>query len=115
MSGKDATWNEGGVAPGTGGGNSRRFLGFPLEGFGLFTSLLLTVSSGVLTFWLMTGVGIFGLLIWNQGMHHHVNYADSYLFVGLPSAIIVLVIASAIFGTLWVRATIARTRQAVGE
>lgn len=103
MAGKDATWNEGGLA--SGAGNPRRFLGFPLEGFGLFTSLLLTLSSGVLTFWLMTGVGIFGLLIWNQGLHHHVNYADSYLYVGLPSAIIVLVIASILFGALWARAT----------
>ncbi|MFC5863572.1 hypothetical protein ACFPT7_14795 [Acidicapsa dinghuensis] len=110
MTSKGATWNEDGLAGNTGGGNSKRFLGFPLEGFGLFTSLLLTVSSGVLTFWLMTGVGIFGLLIWNQMLHHHVNYADSYLYVGLPSSIIVLVIAAAIFGTLWVRAMMARAR-----
>ncbi len=104
MTGKDATWNDGRLA--SVHGNSRRFLGFPLEGFGIFTSLLLTVSSGVLTFWLMTGVGIFGLLIWNQGLHHHVNYADSYLYVGLPSAILVLAIALVVFGTLWVRATL---------
>jgi hypothetical protein len=94
-----------------GGNNARlgeggRFLGFPLEGFGLFTSLLLALSSGFFTFFLVTAVSIFGLLIWNQGLHHTVNYANSYLFFGFPSAVVVWAVALVVFGTLWVRAKI---------
>jgi hypothetical protein len=90
----------------SGQGRSGRFLGFPLEGFGFFTSLLLALSSGFFTFFLVTAVSIFGLLIWNQAMHHTVNYANSYLFFGFPSAVVVWVVALVVFGTLWIRAKI---------
>jgi hypothetical protein len=69
---------------------SGSFLGFPLEGFGLFTSLLLTASSGFFTFFL----------------HHTANYANSYLYFGFPAAVAVWTIALLVFGTLWVRAKI---------
>ncbi len=82
------------------------FLGFPMEGFGLFTSMLMALASGFLTFFLVTALSIFGLLIWNLGMHHSVNFANSYLYFGLPSAVVVWVIALFFFGTLWLRAKI---------
>jgi len=82
------------------------FLGFPLEGFGFFTSLLLAASAGFFTFFLVTAVSIFGMLIWNQLLHHHVNYANTYLYFGLPAAVTVWTIAFGVFGTLWVRAKI---------
>jgi hypothetical protein len=85
---------------------SGSFLGFPLEGFGLFTSLLLTASSGFFTFFLVTALSIFGLLIWNQLLHHTANYANSYLYFGFPAAVAVWTIALLVFGTLWVRAKI---------
>jgi hypothetical protein len=85
-------------------GGSGHFLGFPLEGFGFLTSLLLAVSSGVLAFSVATGLAIFALLIWNLGLHHNVNFAFSYLYVGLPTALVVLTIAFGVFGTLWVKA-----------
>jgi hypothetical protein len=88
------------------GNSSGAFLGFPLEGFGFLTSLLLAAASGFFTFFLVTALSIFGLLIWNQLLHHSVNYANSYLFFGLPAAIVVWVVALAVFGTLWVRAKI---------
>lgn len=96
--------------PGTNFRRERRtsgsFLGFPLEGFGFFTSLLLALSSGFFTFFLVTALSIFGLLVWNQILHHKVNYADSYLFFGFPAAVAVWAVALAVFGTLWVRAKI---------
>lgn len=85
---------------------SGTFLGFPLEGFGFFTSLLLALSSGFFTFFLVTALSIFGLLIWNQILHHRVNYANTYLYFGFPAAVVVWAIALAVFGTLWVRAKI---------
>jgi hypothetical protein len=80
------------------------FLGFPLEGFSFFQSLLLALTSGFFTFFATTTLAIFALLGWNLIGHHTVNYADSYLYVGLPAAVIVLLIALPLFGALWLRA-----------
>jgi hypothetical protein len=79
-------------------------LGFPLQGFGLFTSLLLSVAAAFFTFFASTCIAIFSLLVWNQIGHHTVNYADTYLYVGLPAGVLVLAVALPLFGTLWVRA-----------
>jgi len=59
--------------PRPGGGT---VLGFPLEGFGLFTSLLLSVAAAFFTFFASTCIAIFSLLV-----------------LALP-----------VFATLWVRA-----------
>ena len=81
-----------------------RIFGFPLRGFGLFTSLLLSFASAFFTFFATTCIAIFSLLIWNLGGHHSVDYADSYRYVGFPAGVFVLVIALPFFLTLWVRA-----------
>ena len=80
------------------------FLGFPLEGFSLFQSLLLALTSAFLAFFATTTVAIFALLAWNLIGHHSVNYADSYLYVGFPAGVITLLIAIPLFGSLWIRA-----------
>jgi hypothetical protein len=85
---------------------SGKVLGFPLEGFGLFTSLLLSLASAFFTFFASTCIAIFSLLGWNVFGHHTVNYADSYRYVGFPAGVIVLLAALPVFGTLWVRAKI---------
>jgi hypothetical protein len=85
-----------------------RVLGFPLEGFGLFTSLLLSVASAFFTFFATTCIAIFSLLAWNVFGHHNVSYADSYRYVGFPAGVIVLLVALPVFGTLWVRAKMRR-------
>ncbi len=85
-----------------------RILGFPLEGFGLFTSLLLAVASAFFTFFASTTIAIFSLLGWNVFGHHTVSYADSYRYVGFPAGVIVLVVALPVFAVLWVRAKLRR-------
>ena len=92
----------------TAGDGRRRgsFLGFPLEGFGFATSVLLTVASGCLAFFVATAAAIFSLLVWNQALHHSVNYANSYRYVGFPVAVVVWAVALAVFGGLWVRAKV---------
>jgi hypothetical protein len=82
----------------------RTVLGFPLEGFGLFTSLLLAFASAFFTFFATTALAIFALLGWNLIGHHTVNYADTYLYVGFPAGVLVLVVALPVFGVLWLRA-----------
>jgi hypothetical protein len=85
----------------SGGGT---ILGFPLEGFGLFTSLLLAFAAAFFTFFATTCIAIFSLLGWNLFGHHAVSYADSYRYVGFPAGMVVLIVALPVFGTLWVRA-----------
>ncbi len=88
--------------------NGRTFLGFPLEGFGLLTSLLLAFASAFFTFFAATTLAIFALLAWSLIGKHPVNYADSYLYVGLPAGVLALVVALPVFGTLWLRAKFRR-------
>jgi hypothetical protein len=78
--------------------------GFPLEGFGLFTSLLLSFAAAFFTFFATTFLAIVSLLVWNILGHHSVSFADTYLYVGLPAGVLVLIVALPVFGTLWVRA-----------
>jgi hypothetical protein len=44
------------------------------------------------------------LLAWNIFGHHSVSFVDTYLYVGLPAGLLVLIVALPVFGTLWVRA-----------
>ncbi|HEY3626258.1 MAG TPA: hypothetical protein VGL00_08235 [Terracidiphilus sp.] len=81
-----------------------KIFGFPLRGFGLFTSLLLSFAAAFFAFFASTCISIFALLAWNLGGHHYVNYADSYRYVGFPAGVIVLLVALPLFLTLWVRA-----------
>jgi uncharacterized membrane protein len=81
----------------------RRFLGFPLDGFGLFTSLLLALAAAFLTFFATTTLAIFGLLVWNVVGRHSINFADSYRVVGFPAGLLALAIAGGVFGSLWIK------------
>jgi len=85
---------------------SGTILGFPLEGFSLFQSLLLSFAAALFTFCATTCVSIFGLLVWNLILGHSINFADTYRYVGLPASLLVLAIALPYFIVLWVRAKI---------
>jgi|SRR5215831_11860870 len=80
------------------------FFGFPLDGFSLFQSVLLVFTSTFFAFFAATTLAIFALLAWNLIGHHSVNYADSYLYVGLPAGIVTFAVALPLFATLWIRA-----------
>jgi hypothetical protein len=81
-------------------------LGFPLAGFSLFQSLLLSFASAFFTFFLTTFVAIISLLVWNVIGGHSVNFADTYRYVGLPAGVLVLAVALPYFLVLWVRAKV---------
>lgn len=79
------------------------FLGFPLGGFSLLQSLLLTFATAFFAFFASTFLAIVGLLVWDGLLHHTTDYADSYRYVGLPAGLVVLAIALPVFATLWIR------------
>ncbi len=90
--------------PSGGRNRSGTVLGFPLEGFGLFQSLLLSFASAFFTFFASTFLAIIALLIWNGIGGHTVDYADTYRYIGVPAGLIVLLVALPVFGALWLRA-----------
>jgi hypothetical protein len=79
-----------------------RFFGIPLGDFGLFTSLLMALAVGFLSFFLFTFLAIVGIMIYN-GMGHRVDYAESYKYISFPAGCVVLVISLVFFGRLWLR------------
>ncbi len=83
-----------------------RILGFPLEGFSLFQSLLLALASAFFTFFATTFLAIVALLVWNLLGGHSVNYADTYRYVGFPAGVLMLIVALPYFLVLWVRAKV---------
>jgi hypothetical protein len=85
-----------------------KLFGFPLRGFGFFTSLLLAFASAFFTFFATTCLAIFALLAWNLIGHHAVSYADTYRYVGLPAGLLVLLVALPSFAVLWVRAKMSK-------
>ena len=89
-----------------GRGPGARVLGFPLEGFSLFQSLLLSLASAFFTFFATTCLAIFSLMAWNLIGGHTVDYTDTYRFVGFPAGLLVLVVALPFFLFLWIRAKV---------
>jgi hypothetical protein len=79
-----------------------RFFGIPLGDFGLFTSILMAVTVGFLSFFLFTFLAIIGITIYN-GMGHHLDYAASYKYISFPAGCVVLTVSLIFFATLWLR------------
>ena len=75
----------------------------PIGDFGLFASLLISLASGFLAFFLTTFVGIVSILFYNTIGHHSVDFALSYKVFALPVGIAVLAVALVVLGFLWLR------------
>lgn len=77
--------------------------GLPIGDFGLFASLLISLASGFLAFFLTTFVGIVSILFYNTIGHHSVDFALSYKVFALPVGIAVLAVSLVVLGFLWLR------------
>jgi hypothetical protein len=95
------------ISPRTSG--SGYLFGVPLGDLGWFASLLMSFALGFAAFFAATFFAIFGVLIYNTTTHHAVDFALTYKRVGLPVGLLVLVLASAYLGTLWVRRQLRRS------
>jgi hypothetical protein len=82
--------------------------GVPLGDLGWFTSLLMSLALGMAAFFASTFCAIFAVLFYNTATHHAVDFALTYKRVGLPVGVLVLVVALAYLGTLWVRRQLRR-------
>jgi hypothetical protein len=90
-----------GPAPHPGGhhhtpAGSLRIWGVPVGDFGFFASTLIAVALGFITFFSVTFLSIFGLMIYNRAGGHHVTLDTSYKFIALPAGIFVLIVSLAL-------------------
>jgi len=82
--------------------NQGKFLGIRLGDFGLFATLLLSLSLGFAAFFATCFVAIIGILFYNSA-GHHVNFADSYRYIALPVGLTVLAISLVMLLSFWLR------------
>ncbi len=82
---------------------SATLFGIPIGDFGLFASMLMATALGFMTFFGVTFLSIFGILIYNGITHHHVTLDASYKYIALPAGVIVLVVSMLVLLGLWVR------------
>jgi len=86
--------------PGNASGTTR-ICGIPVGDFGLFSSTLIAVALGFITFFGVTFLSIFGLLIYNRAGGHRVPLDTSYKFIALPAGIFVLIVSLAALLAIW--------------
>ena len=75
--------------------------GIPVGGFGLFSSALIALALGFITFFGATFLSIFGLLIYNRAGGHRVPLDTSYKFIALPAGVFVLIVSLAALLAIW--------------
>jgi hypothetical protein len=92
--------SHGNTAPGNLRGNIRVW-GVPVGDFGLFASTLIAIALGFITFFGVTFLSIFGLMIYNRKGGHHVTLDTSYKFIALPAGIFVLIVSLAVLLGIW--------------
>jgi hypothetical protein len=80
-----------------------RICGVPVGDFGLFSSALIALALGFITFFGVTFLSIFGLMIYNHAGGHHVTLDTSYKFFALPAGIFVLIVSLAALLIIWGR------------
>jgi hypothetical protein len=91
-------------APGT-----IRICGIPVGGFGLFSSTLIAIALGFISFFGVTFLSIFGLMIYNRAGGHRVPLDTSYKFIALPAGIFVLIVSLALLLAIWLRRKLTTT------
>jgi hypothetical protein len=82
--------------------------GVPVGDLGWFASLLMGTATGFAAFFAATFLGIAGILIVNTSMHQNIDFSYSYLRLGLPVGVLVLVGSLGYLGTLWIRRQVSR-------
>jgi hypothetical protein len=80
-----------------------RICGVPVGDFGIFSSTLIALALGFITFFGVTFLSIFGLMIYNHAGGHHVTLDTSYKFIALPAGTFVLIVSFAGLLIIWLR------------
>jgi hypothetical protein len=84
-------------------GAGPRIFGVPYGDFGLFASTLVSLSLGFITFFGVTFLSIFGILIVNAVTHRAIDLSHGYKYVAFPAGCVAAVLSLLTLGTVWVR------------
>jgi hypothetical protein len=93
-----------GPAPHPGSDPARATLhvcGVPVGDFGFFASALIAIVLGFITFFGVTFLSIFGLMIYNRAGGHHVTLDTAYKFIALPAGIFMSIVSLAMLLGIW--------------
>jgi TRAP-type C4-dicarboxylate transport system permease small subunit len=80
-----------------------RIFGIPFGDFGLFASLLISLALGFMTFFAVTFVSIFSILIINATSHRTIDLSHGYKYVAFPAGCVVLLLSLVTLGIVWLR------------
>jgi len=80
-----------------------RIFGIPFGDFGLFASLLISLSLGFATFFGVTFLSIFTILILNAATHQNIDLSHGYKYVAFPAGLVVLALSLFTLGIVWIR------------
>jgi len=80
-----------------------RVRGVPIGDFGFFSSALIALALGFITFFGVTFLSIFGLMIYNHAGSHHVTLDTAYKFIALPAGIFMLIVSLAVLLGIWLQ------------
>jgi hypothetical protein len=84
-----------------------RVWGVPVGDFGFFSSTLIAIAIGFITFFGVTFLSIFGLMIYNHAGGHHVTLDTAYKFIALPAGIFMLIVSLAVLLGIWLHRKLA--------
>lgn len=80
-----------------------RLFGAPVGDFSVLQTLLITVATGLASFFAATFLAIVSILVLTQAFHRNVDFAIAYRWVGLPVGIVMLLATATYLGSLLVR------------
>ncbi len=82
--------------------------GIPVGRFGFFSSLLVSVASGFMAFFLTTFCAIFGIMIYDSAHHLPMqNLNISYRFIAAPVGLTAMLFSLAYLFSIWIRRKLA--------
>ena len=79
--------------------SSATLFGVPIGDLGWFASLLMGTATGFAAFFAATFVGIVFIMIWNSTGHGTLDYSFSYMRLGLPTGILVMIVSLGYLGS----------------
>ncbi|MBN9614313.1 MAG: hypothetical protein BGO25_13950 [Acidobacteriales bacterium 59-55] len=79
------------------------FFGIPVGDFGLFVSVLMSLTVAIASFFAATFLGIVGLLISRVATGRMPDFSIAYKWIGLPVGLAVLVLTLAYLSALWIK------------
>lgn len=80
-----------------------RLFGAPVGDFSLLQTLLITVATGLASFFAATFVAIMTILVLTQFFHRTIDFSIAYRWVGLPIGVLMLLVTGIYLGALLIR------------